>query len=219
MTPLLQVSVLLNLLVSSTAWHLWTVQQVAPVHGIARLARCPTTICRSSTTNDEETLSLSMSLSRRSMVKVTSQSILLGGVLLLGNPSAATAAYIDPATNALTITDKVYLDVEWINSSSIKTQGRITIGLYGQVMPKTVENFATLCRQNAYAGTTFYRVISDFSIQAGAIGDTTESGKVGRSALTTYCNHGTRQLCSGIWKVSSSISTSSWVGCSSRMDS
>lgn len=119
------------------------------------------------------------------MFEVTANSIFWGGAWLLGYPSAAAAAYIDPSTNAPTITDKVYLDVEWVNSSSMKTQGRITIGLYGQVMPKTVENFVTLCRQNAYAGTTFYRIISDYSIQGGAIGDTTESGKIGRSSFST----------------------------------
>mmetsp|Transcript_8110 Transcript_8110/g.12846 ORF Transcript_8110/g.12846 Transcript_8110/m.12846 type:complete len:178 (+) Transcript_8110:1-534(+) len=83
------------------------------------------------------------------------------------------------------ITKRVYLDVEWgTNKDGTTTateMGRLVIGLYGTVMPKTVDNFATLCASNAYAGTTFYRVLSDFSIQGGAIGD--PSGKTGRSAL------------------------------------
>jgi len=48
-------------------------------------------------------------------------------------------------------------------------------------MPRTTENFEQLCASNAYAGTNFYRVISDFSIQGGAVGDKT--GKTGRSSF------------------------------------
>ena len=48
-------------------------------------------------------------------------------------------------------------------------------------MPKTVDNFVTLCSSNSYGGTTFYRVVSDFSIQGGAVGDPT--GKTGKSSL------------------------------------
>ena len=62
-----------------------------------------------------------------------------------------------------------------------KDEGRIVIGLYGELMPRTVENFETLCASNAYAGTNFYRVLSDHSIQGGAIGDST--GKTGKSAF------------------------------------
>lgn len=96
----------------------------------------------------------------------------------------AQAAYIDPNVNPPTITDKVYLDVEWINSSIVKT-GRIVIGVFGDVMPKTSDNFVTLCRQNAYAGTSFYRIISDYSIQGGAIGDSASEtvGNKGRSSF------------------------------------
>jgi cyclophilin family peptidyl-prolyl cis-trans isomerase len=61
-----------------------------------------------------------------------------------------------------------------------KDEGRLVIGLYGDLMPRTVENFSKLFETNAYAGTNFYRVISDFSIQGGAIGDPT--GKTGTAA-------------------------------------
>lgn len=100
---------------------------------------------------------------------------------LLHSVSPAVASYIDPATEPPTITKRVYLDVSFDNVKGEPTTGRIVIALYGEAMPKTVDNFATLCASNAYAGTTFYRVISGFSIQGGAIGDAT--GKTGQSSL------------------------------------
>jgi peptidyl-prolyl cis-trans isomerase B (cyclophilin B) len=95
--------------------------------------------------------------------------------------SPALASYIDPATDPPTITKRVFMDVSFDNVKGEPTSGRIQIGLFGEAMPKTVDNFVALCASNAYAGTTFYRVVSDFSIQGGAIGDAT--GKTGRSSL------------------------------------
>jgi cyclophilin family peptidyl-prolyl cis-trans isomerase len=108
----------------------------------------------------------------------------VASTILFSQPEPAVAAYIDPAISPPTITDKVYLDVEFVSNDSIKKKsGRIVLGLYGQTMPKTVQNFVTLCSTNAYAGTTFYRIISEYSIQGGAIGDVTRSGKSGQSSL------------------------------------
>lgn len=107
----------------------------------------------------------------------------VASTILFSQPDRAVAAYIDPAISPPTITDKVYLDVEFVSNDSIKKNGRIVLGLYGQTMPKTVQNFVTLCSTNAYAGTTFYRIISEYSIQGGAIGDVTRSGKSGQSSL------------------------------------
>lgn len=71
------------------------------------------------------------------------------------------------------ITDRVYFDID-INSKPI---GRIVIGLYGSVVPQTVNNFKTLCdgsskdekngRLLSYSGSSFHRVIPDFMIQGG----------------------------------------------------
>ncbi|XP_020214935.1 peptidyl-prolyl cis-trans isomerase CYP21-1 [Cajanus cajan] len=73
------------------------------------------------------------------------------------------------------ITHRVFLDID-VDKQRL---GRIVIGLYGQVVPKTVENFRALCTgekgKNAnglklhYKGTPFHRIISGFVIQGGDI--------------------------------------------------
>jgi peptidyl-prolyl cis-trans isomerase B (cyclophilin B) len=102
-------------------------------------------------------------------------------------PLPATAAYIDPVISPPIITNKVYMDIEYVvptaGDTNTKQTGRLIIGLYGQTMPKTVQNFVTLCQSQAYAGTNFYRIISEYSIQGGAVGDVSKSGKSGQSSL------------------------------------
>lgn len=54
--------------------------------------------------------------------------------------------------------------------------GEITIELYPQHAPKTVNNFVFLAREGFYDGLIFHRVIGDFMIQGG---DPTGSGRGG----------------------------------------
>jgi cyclophilin family peptidyl-prolyl cis-trans isomerase len=47
------------------------------------------------------------------------------------------------------------------------TDGSITLELFDEDAPKTVENFRRLAAEGFYDGLTFHRVIKDFMIQGG----------------------------------------------------
>ena len=75
------------------------------------------------------------------------------------------------------MTEKVYFDIEIDDEPA----GRIVFGLFGDVVPRTVENFVRLAEGDlgigyqgyklAYQGSFFHRIIPDFMAQGGDFTD------------------------------------------------
>ena len=104
---------------------------------------------------------------------------------------ALTISSVNPKKKSVpihlnTITDKVYFDVEIDDQPA----GRIIFGLYGTTVPKTVQNFKSLCLGDKgtgtkgkplhYKGSVFHRVIPGFMAQGG---DFTHGSGIGGESI------------------------------------
>jgi peptidylprolyl isomerase len=90
--------------------------------------------------------------------------------ILIGSQVAQS---VDSVDDLESITNKVYFDISINNEPS----GRIVFGLFGKTVPKTVENFKSLCVGDkkslyngnplTYKGSKFHRIIPEFMCQGG----------------------------------------------------
>lgn len=78
-----------------------------------------------------------------------------------------------------TVTSQIYLDFEHDGQPI----GRTTIGLFGELAPRTVANFRQLCVHGidgygSYAGTRMHRIIDKFMVQGGDVVAGNGSGSI-----------------------------------------
>ena len=127
--------------------------------------------------------------------KAATSAALLSAIFLLpprsfaGDANVLTRAdvgYVNLNTSEPAVTDVCWLDLQ-IGSAPVQ---RVEISLYGTITPLTTANFKSLCQNEngiGYKGSEFFRIISEFSVQGGSIGNTPETptsrrGRSGRSS-------------------------------------
>jgi cyclophilin family peptidyl-prolyl cis-trans isomerase len=82
---------------------------------------------------------------------------------------------------------KVKTKVFFSISIAGKPQGKITFGLFDDIVPKTADNFKQRCltnRKDTYKGCIFHRIIKGFMCQSGDF----ERGD-GRGGFSIYGQH------------------------------
>lgn len=74
---------------------------------------------------------------------------------------------------------------------SIEDYGDISVELYKDVAPITVENFISYVEDGAYDGSTFHRIIENFMIQGGIVDDTRDAiqGEFSSNGVTNDLSH------------------------------
>ena len=88
------------------------------------------------------------------IMMIVCMSILLGGCA-------------SPSSNGSTNREVQALQEHPIVTMNIKNYGTVTLELYPEKAPNTVNNFVTLANSGFYDGLTFHRIIEGFMIQGG----------------------------------------------------
>ena len=92
-------------------------------------------------------------------------------ILCLDNKKANTldqwdgVLVTDSNPEAAAVTAKVFFDVTFDGEPALGEKGRVVLGLFGDVVPKTVENFRALCTGETGIGfkdSKFHRIIPEF---------------------------------------------------------
>ena len=79
----------------------------------------------------------------------------------------------------------------------VTSKGTMTVELWPDKAPKTVENFLGLVEQDFFAGTIFHRVIPNFMIQGGGY----DAGLKHRPALRTVVNESVGGAPNALWTI------------------
>jgi len=99
--------------------------------------------------------------------------ILVIGIVWVGGRQPASQAPITSDTPAVVSDTKTEPTITTTNTKPMTTviimtnKGAVTLELFGDKTPKTVENFVKLAKEGFYNGTRFHRVIKGFMIQGG----------------------------------------------------
>jgi len=82
-------------------------------------------------------------------------------------PTEEAAVPVETNTPMKTLEGQKDLFAQYSQAVIKTSSGNITVKLYGEDSPITVNNFLNLAQQGFYNGTKFHRVIVDFMIQGG----------------------------------------------------
>eukprot|EP00928_Gymnodinium_smaydae_P048709 TRINITY_DN3260_c0_g1_i1.p1 TRINITY_DN3260_c0_g1~~TRINITY_DN3260_c0_g1_i1.p1 ORF type:complete len:243 (-),score=47.95 TRINITY_DN3260_c0_g1_i1:34-762(-) len=89
-----------------------------------------------------------------------------------GASSSLATAFVSPDAGGRRVTSRVFLDLQ----ANGKQMGRVTFGLFGEELPKTVANFEHLAKcdvpprngtEMCYRGSRLHRIIPGFMLQGG----------------------------------------------------